>query len=65
MEIKILEYKCYKGDKVKVKSHNFRKGKWVINPNFEFHRSIANQDAKYTFGSSPTIFKHEYTREVK
>jgi len=35
MKIKILEFKAHQGNECKVQNHNYRKGKWKVNPNFE------------------------------
>ena len=64
MEITILEYKGHQGNKVKVQSHNYHKGKWVVNPCYKFHCAIAEQDAKYTFGTHPTVYKKYTKRQV-
>ena len=61
MKIKILEYQAHRSNKVKVKSHSFRKGKWVENKKFEFHRNIAHESGKY--GRYPIMWKKEYTME--
>ena len=50
MKIKILEYKVWKGDKVKVQSYNKRKGKWKPNPNWDFHKKVASDMYKIQFG---------------
>lgn len=59
MIIKILEYKVDRGNKVKVQSHNFHKGKWKINKEYEFH--------KLCIARTPARFRShkEYEREVK
>ena len=44
MKIKILEYKIFKGEHVKVQSHNKINGKWKPNPNWDFHNKVANGD---------------------
>lgn len=61
MKIKILEYQAHRGDRVRVQSHNFRKGKWVENPNWKLHRDIAHEAGKYS--RYPILWKKEYTRE--
>jgi hypothetical protein len=40
MKIKVLEYHRYKNGIVRVKSHSLKKGKWVINPRFDFHKFL-------------------------
>lgn len=63
MKIKILEYKLWQSNKVKVQSHNFRNGKWIKNPNWEWHNLVAHQDGRYTAGVVPPIFIKEYEVE--
>ena len=63
MKIKIIEYKIYKGNKCKVWQYHNHKGKWVKNPRFAFHYSIANQLGKYERGTFPILFKKEYEIE--
>lgn len=59
MKIKILEFHAYQGNKCKVYSHNFRKGKWKENPKFDFYKRLIDRH--------PVRFlEHkEYEREVK
>lgn len=63
MKCKILEYKCYRGNKIKVYEYHRRKGKLIKNEWFAFHYSIANQLHKYEGGMHPIIFKKEYEIE--
>lgn len=65
MEVTILEYKCFRGCNVRVQNYNYRKNRWVENPNFSFHLHIANQTGKYEFGGSPLIYKRIYKKEMK
>jgi hypothetical protein len=65
MKIKILLYKCFQGNNVRVQSHNLRKGVWKKNPRFEFHQAVANQNPKYTFGGHPILYKKECEVIVK
>lgn len=59
MKIKILEFHAYQGNKCKVQSHNYRKGKWKVNPNFELHKMFISQTpARF-------LWHKEYTKEVK
>ena len=59
MIIKILEFKAWQGHKVKVQSHNFRKGKWKENPNFQMYKMlIANSPLRF-------LWHKEYNREIK
>jgi len=55
MKIKILEYKVFRGEKVRVQSHNKKKGKWVVNPNFDFHKKVSRGE---------TMMMH-FVRDVK
>ena len=55
MKIKILEYERYKSGKIKVKSHNLRKGKYKPNPNYDFHKNIAFGSGKYDLGTYPIL----------
>jgi hypothetical protein len=43
MKIKILEFKAWQGNKVKVQSHRFHKGNWKVNPNFEMYKRLILQ----------------------
>ena len=61
MKIKILEYKVHKGNKVRVRSHNFRKGKWKINPNYEWHKKVSLGLYNVMY---PTLWRKEYSIEV-
>ena len=63
MEIKILEYQVFKGNKVRVRSHNFRKGKWKENKNYEWHKRVAAGLTSIS-GFHPILYKREYEVEV-
>ena len=43
MEIKILEYSRVRAGIVRVQSHNYRKGKWKVNPNYALHEMLINK----------------------
>ncbi len=62
MKIKILEYRFYKGNKVRVQSHNYRKGKWIENPNWEWHKKVARGD---TMMQGAVTDIKEYSKEIK
>jgi hypothetical protein len=64
MKIKIIEYKINKGNKVRVHSHNRRKGKWKKNPKFEWHKKIFGGETVIQFGLDKR-FSKEYEIEVK
>ena len=57
MKIKVLEYKIDRGNKVRVQSHNFRKGKWIKNLNWEIHQRASV--------SPLTLWRKEYSTEIK
>jgi len=57
MKVKILEYKVWRGPKVKVQSHNFKKGKWIKNPKFELHENIINE-------AGNILWSKNYTKEL-
>jgi len=40
MKIKLLDFKIWQGNKAIVQSHNFRKGKWIKNKNFEMYKRM-------------------------
>ena len=61
MIIKILEYQYWRGNKVKVQSHNKRNGRWKINPWFEFHQKVANNEY---FIIGKCLWKKEYEKEL-
>jgi len=63
MKIKILEYKAWQGNNVRVQSHNCRKGKWTKNPNWNFHKHLSDADG--VFSNRVIIYKREFTRIVK
>lgn len=65
MKVKILSYQIHRGYKVRVQSHNKRKGKWKVNPNFEYHQSIANGDGTYEAGYFPIIYKKLVIKELE
>ena len=50
MKVKFLEYKVWKGNHVRVQSHNKLKGKWKENPSWEFHNKVANGEFIVMFG---------------
>ena len=62
MKIKILEYKIHRGNKVKVQSHNFRKGKWIENKKYDWHKKVASG---ITMLQGAVLGVKEYSREVK
>lgn len=62
MKVKILEYKIYRGDKVKVQSHNKRKGKWIENPKWSWHKRVASGETTIMFGIA---WVKEYEKELK
>lgn len=64
MKIEILEYKIWKGPKVRVQSHNHRKGIWKENPWWSFHNKVANGQTKVYFGPDERFTKR-YSKEVK
>ena len=43
MKIKILEFKVDRGNQVKIQSHKCNKGKWKVNPNFAFYKTMINR----------------------
>lgn len=61
MEIKILEYQIFKGNKVRVQSHNCRNGKWKVNPDYEWHKKIASG---VTMVMHTILWKKETRRNV-
>ncbi len=63
MKIKILEYQPHRSNKVRVQSHNLRKGKWVKNPKWDFHRDVAYEHGKYS--KYPILWKKEETKVVE
>jgi len=60
MKIKILEYKRYKCGEIKVQSHKKCRSGWKINPDFELHKMLINQDS-----TPPILWHKEYNKEVK
>ena len=59
MKIKILKYKAYQGQETKIKSHNFKKGKWKKNKNFELMKDlISNSPSRF-------LWSNEETKEIK
>ena len=58
MKVKVLEYKIWKDNKVKVKSHNLVKGKWKENPKFEFHKLIVSRANPHSI-----VYKKEYEED--
>ena len=62
MKIKILKYDLFRGDKVKVQSHNLRKKKWKENPNWAWHKKVASG---LTMIQGAVLNVQEYDREVK
>lgn len=62
MKIKILEYQLFKGNKVKVQSHNYKKNKWIVNPKYEFHQKVSEG---LTLSNSFLLYSKENTREVQ
>ena len=63
MKLKILEYKQWKGNNVRVQSHNKRKGKWIVNPKYEWHQKVISGVTTINFGIIKESIK-EYVREV-
>ena len=62
MKIEILEYQVRRGPKVKVQSHNLRKGKWIKNPNWDWHNKVASGETTVMYG----VFDiRRYSRQIK
>ena len=59
MKIKILEFKAYQGNKCKIQSHNFKKGKWKVNEDFELYKKLISQTP------SRFLWHKEYNKEIK
>lgn len=59
MKIKILEFKAYQGNEVKIQSHKLKNGLWKKNPKFDEHKMLISQ--------SPSRFIRwkEYKIDVK
>lgn len=64
MLVKILKYKLNKGNKIKVQSHNKRKGKWIKNPNWDWHKKVISGITTIQFGVDRDSIK-EYEKELK
>jgi hypothetical protein len=60
MKVKVLEYKTWQGNHVKVKNYHYRKNKIVLNPKYEFHKSIISH-----IDSVFLLWKKEYGEELK
>lgn len=65
MKIEILEYQIRRGNKVKVQSHNFRKGKWVKNPNWDWHNMVVDGETATMYGTFNVKKYSKHFKEVK
>lgn len=63
MKVKILEYKVDRGPLIHVQSHNCHKGVWKVNPNFDRHQKVANEDGRY-IANIVITWKKEYEKEM-
>ena len=59
MKIKILEYKFWQGNRLRVRSHNCRKGIWKENPQWGWHKYVVDMNA------GNILDLKEYTKEVQ
>lgn len=64
MKVKFLEYKIHRGFKVKVQSHNKRKGKWVPNPKWDWHQKVIAGETHTMYGIYPGSLK-QYSKELE
>lgn len=65
MKIEILEYQVRRGPKVKVQSHNFRKGKWVKNPKWDWHNKVSYGETHTMYGVFNVKRYSKQYKEVK
>lgn len=65
MKIEILEYQIRRGPKVKVQSHNLRKGKWVKNPKWDWHNIVASGETTTMYGMFNVKRYSKQIKEVK
>lgn len=60
VKVKVLEYHVWRGNIVKVKEFHYKKGKLVLNPKYDWHKTILSR-----LPSALVVSKKEYEVEMK